>query len=196
MAREAAIERETLETKVDLLLKLDGGGAAELETGIPFLEHMLVLFCRHGGFDLKIRAAGDLAVEPHHLIEDIGLCLGRAFKEALGQKEGIGRYGFSAVPMDEALVMAAADLSGRPFLHYEMPLPAGLVGTLDPELFREFWQAFTNEGKLSLHIKMIHGLNKHHLVEASFKAAGRALAEASSLAGGRRGVLSTKGKLE
>jgi imidazoleglycerol-phosphate dehydratase len=195
MAREAGITRETLETKIKLALNLDGSGAAELETGIPFLEHMLNLFSRHGCFDLQIQAAGDLAVEPHHLVEDIGLCLGRAFKEALGQKDGIRRYGFSAVPMDDALVLAAVDLSGRPFLHYEMPLPQGLVGTLDPELFREFWQAFANEGKLNLHLKMSHGHNKHHLIEAAFKAAARALAEASSSTGGR-GVLSTKGKLE
>lgn len=195
MPRETGITRETLETKIKLTLKLDGSGAAELETGIPFLEHMLNLFSRHGSFDLQIRAAGDLAVEPHHLVEDIGLCLGRALKEALGRKEGIRRYGFSAVPMDDALVLAAVDLSGRSFLHYEMPLPPGPVGTLDPELFKEFWQAFANEGKLNLHLKMSHGQNKHHLIEASFKAAARALSEAAALTAGR-GVLSTKGTLE
>ncbi len=196
MTRTAKNERTTLETSVFLELNLDGSGKAQLETGVPFLEHMLTLFCRHGFFDLTLRASGDLAVEPHHLVEDVGLCLGRAFYEALGEKEGVKRYGFSSVPMDDALVTVVADLSGRPYLYYEMPLPPGLVATLDPELFREFWQAFVNEGRLNLHLMLNHGLNKHHMIEASFKAAGRALNEASAFQEGLRGVLSTKGKLE
>jgi imidazoleglycerol-phosphate dehydratase len=196
MARTAKLARTTLETTVNLELNLDGSGRAALQSGIAFLDHMLTLWCRHGFFDLDLEASGDLAVEPHHLVEDIGLCLGRAFQEALGDKAGIKRYGFSAVPMDDALVMAAVDLSGRPFLHYAMPLPPGPVGTLDPELFLEFWQAFVNEGRLNLHLKMEHGRNKHHLVEASFKAAARALNEAASKPGGYDGVLSTKGILE
>ncbi len=196
MDRSARIERTTLETTVALELKLDGSGRAELQTGVPFLEHMLTLWCRHGFFDLHLQASGDLEVEPHHLIEDIGLCLGRAFARALDSKEGIRRYGFSAVPMDESLVLAAADLSGRPYLHYEIPLPVGLVGTLDGELFQEFWQAFVNEGRLNLHLKLLHGRNKHHIIEASFKAAGRVLDEASAALDGYGGVLSTKGKLD
>ena len=120
------MKRSTLETTVELKLTIDGRGEADLETGLPFLEHMLALWCRHGFFDLRLRAQGDLEVEPHHLMEDIGLCLGRALYQALGDKSGIRRYGFSAVPMDEALVFAAVDLSGRPYLHYEMPLPRGL----------------------------------------------------------------------
>jgi len=190
------VKRSTLETTVELKLTIDGRGEADLETGLPFLEHMLALWCRHGFFDLRLRAQGDLEVEPHHLMEDIGLCLGRALYQALGDKSGIRRYGFSAVPMDEALVFAAVDLSGRPYLHYEMPLPPGPVGTMDPELFEEFWRAFVNEGRLNLHLKMSHGRNKHHLVEASFKAAGRALGEACARLEGWDGVLSTKGRLE
>ncbi len=196
MMREAAVERSTLETQIELQLKLDGEGAADLKTGLPFLEHMLTLWCRHGFFDLTIRAQGDLEVDAHHLTEDLGLCLGRAFYEALGDKSGIRRYGFSAVPMDDALVFAVADLSGRPYLHYEMALPAGPVGTMDQELFEEFWRAFVNEGRLNFHLKMVHGRNKHHLVEASFKAAGRALNEACAELAGLHGPLSTKGRLE
>lgn len=196
MKREASVERSTGETTVELRLQLDGSGEADLKTGLPFLEHMLTLWCRHGFFDLQIRAAGDIEVEPHHLVEDIGLCLGKAFYKALGDKSGIGRYGFSVVPMDEALVFAAVDLSGRPYLHYEMKLPPGPVGTMDPELFEEFWRAFVNEGRLNLHLKMSHGRNKHHIIEASYKAAGRALGEARAKIAGLTGVLSTKGRLE
>ena len=194
--REASVERSTLETAIELQLNLDGSGEADLETGLPFLEHMLTLWCRHGFFDLWIRAKGDLEVDAHHLVEDIGLCLGRALYSALGDKSGIRRYGFSAVPMDDALVFGVVDLSGRPFLHYEMALPPGPVGTMDQELFEEFWRAFVNEGRLNLHLKMIHGRNKHHLIEASYKAVGRALNEACAGLEGWDGVLSTKGKLE
>lgn len=196
MARTALVERRTLETAVSLELNLDGSGKAELQAGVPFMEHMLALWCRHGFFDLRLQASGDLAVEPHHLLEDAGICLGKAFCEALGSKEGIRRYGFSAVPMDDALVMAAVDLSGRPYLHYGISPPPGPVGALDPELFPEFWRAFVNEGRLNLHLKMSHGRNKHHIIEASFKAAGRALHEACSGLPGCDRVLSTKGKLE
>lgn len=196
MMREASVERSTLETAIELQLNLDGSGEADLETGLPFLEHMLTLWCRHGFFDLWIRAKGDLEVDAHHLVEDIGLCLGRALYSALGDKSGIRRYGFSAVPMDDALVFGVVDLSGRPFLHYEMALPPGPVGTMDQELFEEFWRAFVNEGRLNLHLKMIHGRNKHHLIEASYKAVGRALNEACAGLEGLRGPLSTKGRLE
>ncbi|NLA04387.1 MAG: imidazoleglycerol-phosphate dehydratase HisB [Firmicutes bacterium] len=194
--REAGVERSTLETEIALHLNLEGEGKADLETGLPFLEHMLTLWCRHGFFDLRIRAQGDLEVDAHHLVEDLGLCLGRAFYRALGDKSGIRRYGFSAVPMDDALVFVAADLSGRPYLHYEMNLPPGPVGPMDPELFEEFWRAFVNEGCLNLHLKASHGRNKHHLIEASYKAAGRALNEACAALEGLGGPLTTKGKLE
>jgi len=196
MNRQVKVERKTAETAVVLDLNLDGSGQADLKIGLPFFEHMLTLWCRHGFFDLAIRAEGDIEVDPHHLVEDVGICLGRAWHEALGNKEGARRYGFSAVPMDEALVTAVADLSGRPWLHYQFSLSPGLVGMIDPELFQEFWQAFVNEGRLSLHLVMNYGQNKHHIIEASYKAAGRALHEASSIIEGFDGVLSTKGKLE
>lgn len=196
MNRRIKIERDTSETKIILDLNLDGSGEADLQTGLPFFEHMLALWSRHGFFDLQIRAEGDIDVDPHHLVEDTGICLGRAWSRALGDKEGIGRYGFSAVPMDEALVTAVVDLSGRSRLHYSFDLPPGPIGSLDPELFFEFWQAFVGEGRLNLHLIMNHGSNKHHIIEASFKAAARALNEASALIAGFNGILSTKGKLE
>jgi len=196
MSRRKKVERETKETTIVLDLVLDGSGNAKINTGLPFVEHMLDLFCRHGRFDLNLDAKGDLEVDAHHLVEDLGICLGRAFKEALGSKEGIKRYGFSAVPMDETLLTAAVDLSGRPWLHYGVDLSPGVVGGIDGELFREFWQAFVNEGRLNLHLVLNHGSNKHHIVEASFKATARALAEAASMLEGLTGVLSTKGELE
>ncbi len=195
MARTAKIERSTLETDIKLELNLDGEGQADLQTGVPFLEHMLSSWCRHGFFNLTLRAGGDLEEEPHHLVEDIGLSLGRAFSRALGDKKGIKRFGSSIVPMDDALVLAAADLSGRPFLYYDINI-AGTVAALDPELFQEFWQAFTNEARITLHLKLYHGTNKHHIMEAVFKAAGRALDEASSCFDRFQGILSTKGKLD
>ena len=196
MERTARIERKTLETDIVLKLSIAGSGKAQLDTGVPFLEHMLTLWCRHGFFDLQVSAAGDLEVDFHHLVEDVGLCLGRALKEALGNKEGINRYGSSLVPMDDALALAAVDFSGRPYLHYEVCLPPGKVGDMDPELFREFWQAVVNEGRFNLHLKTLHGHNKHHLVEAIFKAAGRAMDEASSPRRGLTGPLSSKGRLD
>ncbi len=196
MSRRKKVERETKETTIVLDLVLDGSGNAKINTGLPFVEHMLDLFCRHGSFDLNLDAKGDLEVDAHHLVEDLGICLGRAFKEALGSKEGIKRYGFSAVPMDETLLTAAVDLSGRPWLHYGVDLTPGTVGGIDGELFREFWQAFVNEGRLNLHLVLNHGSNKHHIIEASFKATARALAEAASRLEGLMGVLSTKGELE
>ncbi|MFO7951194.1 MAG: imidazoleglycerol-phosphate dehydratase HisB [Bacillota bacterium] len=196
MNRRTKIERKTRETAVSLDLNLDGSGKVDLQTGLPFLEHMLDLWSRHGFFDLNIRAEGDLEVDFHHLVEDIGLCLGKAWYDVLGNKKGIKRYGSFAVPMDEALVTAAVDMSGRPYLYYNMPLPDGPVGSMDPELFREFWQAFVNEGRFNLHLFINHGYNKHHIIEASFKAAARALNEGSSLIEGYDQVLSTKERLE
>ncbi|MBM4236464.1 MAG: imidazoleglycerol-phosphate dehydratase HisB, partial [Firmicutes bacterium] len=196
MNRRSRVERETTETKIMLELLIDGSGNAKIGTGLPFVEHMLDLFCRHGHFDLNLEATGDIAVDAHHLVEDLGICLGRALKEALGSKEGIKRYGFSAVPMDETLVTAVVDLSGRSWLHYGIDLPPGVVGGIDGELFREFWQAFVNEGRLNLHLVLNHGTNKHHIIEASFKATARAIAEAVLMLEGLKGVLSTKGELE
>jgi len=196
MNRRAEIERNTTETAVFLDLNLDGSGEADLKTGLPFLEHMLNLWCRHGFFDLKIRAKGDIEIDPHHLVEDIGICLGRTWHEALGDKKGIRRYGFTLTPMDEALVTAVADLSGRSWLHYDIKLSPGAVGTMDGELFEVFWQAFASEGRFNLHLLLNHGRNKHHIIEASFKAAARALSEAAAWVKGYEDYMSTKGKLE
>jgi len=196
MNRRAKIERKTAETAILLDLNIDGSGRADLQTGLPFFDHMLNLWCRHGFFNLVIRAEGDLEVDYHHLVEDIGICLGRAWQEALSDKQGINRYGYSAVPMDEALVTAVADLSGRSHLLYQFPIPDGMVGSMNLELFREFWQAFVSEGRFNLHLIMNHGHNKHHIIEASFKAASRALNEASSVMPGFEGILSTKEKLD
>lgn len=196
MKRRSRVERTTTETSIDLELVLDGSGKGLLDTGLPFFEHMLDLWRRHGRFDLSVEAKGDLKVDAHHLVEDTAICLGRAFREALGEKEGLKRYGLSAVPMDEALVTAVVDLSGRPWLHYRFSLPPGEIGGIDGELFREFWQAFVNEGRFNLHLIMNYGSNKHHIIEASFKAAARALDEASSVLDGLKGVLSTKGQLK
>jgi len=196
MSRRAKVDRQTSETEVYLDLNIDGSGKAELKTGLPFLEHMLDLWCRHGFFDLTIKAQGDLEVDPHHLVEDIGICLGRAWREALGEKRGIRRYGFTITPMDEALVTAAADLSGRSWLHYGIKVAPGEVGAMDPELFTVFWQAFISEGRFNLHLVLNHGQNKHHIIEAVFKAAARALREAAALIKDYDEFLSTKGKLE
>ncbi len=195
MKRQVEIKRKTEETDIVLALNLDGKGEVNLETGLPFINHMLELWAKHGFFNLTIKAKGDLEVEPHHLVEDIGICLGQALKQALGSKEGIRRYGFSSVPMDESLVTATIDLSGRPYLHYHVKLPAGRVGTMDPEVFQEFWQAFVNESCITVHLVMNYGRNKHHIIEASYKAAGRALNEATSYLDNYEGILSTKGKL-
>ncbi len=196
MNRRAKIERRTNETAISLELNIDGSGRSDLKTGLPFFEHMINLWCRHGFFDLMIRAEGDLEVDPHHLVEDIGICLGRTWREALGDKRGIRRYGFTITPMDEALITAATDLSGSPWLHYDIAISSGEVGRMDIELFEVFWQAFVNEGRFNLHLILNHGRNKHHIVEASFKAAARSLSEAVALLKGYDEILSTKGKLE
>lgn len=195
MERKAEIKRKTTETNIVLKLNLDGSGTSSLETGIPFLEHMLELWAKHGFFDLEIKAAGDLQVEPHHLVEDIGLCLGMGLTKALGGKEGINRYGSCILPMDDALVMVSLDFSGRPFLGYDLPIKTGKAGQIDVELYEEFWRAVVNEGRMNLHIKLFSGVNKHHIIEALFKGAGRAMGEAASKREGLKGVLSTKGSL-
>ncbi len=196
MSRTAKIERKTAETSINLHINLDGKGETELKTGISFLEHMLELWAKHGSFDLKIDAAGDLQVEPHHLVEDVGLCLGMAFKNALGDKKSIERYGSCILPMDEALVLVAVDFSGRPYLGYNISLTPGKLGQLDVELVEEFWRAVVNEARMNLHVKLLDGGNRHHIVEAFFKGAGRSMGEASKKRDDLEGVLSTKGTLK
>jgi imidazoleglycerol-phosphate dehydratase len=188
------VHRRTRETEVDLDLELDGRGQVDLATGIPFLDHMLHLFAAHGYFDLKIRASGDLEVDQHHTVEDIGICLGHAFREALQARPQVRRFGSALVPMDEALAQVTVDLSNRPYLHLEAQLPAGGSG-LDPQLLKEFWRAVTVHGGMTLHITVPYGENTHHILEAIFKAAGRALDAATQPEPRAQGVPSTKGVL-
>lgn len=173
--RIAKIVRNTKETQIELTLNLDGSGQAELATGLPFLEHMLEQIARHGLFDLKISANGDLHIDGHHTVEDIGICLGQAFAQAIGDKKGVNRYGHSYVPLDEALSRVVIDLSGRPELVDEVNYPKSKVGEFDTELFHEFFQGFVNHALISMHIDNIRGKNTHHIVETIFKATGRAL---------------------
>ncbi len=193
--RQAQLERKTKETAIKLTLNLDGSGQANLNTGIPFFEHMLNLWARHGLFDLFIEARGDLEVDAHHLVEDIGITLGEAFRKALTSKEGIKRYGFYILPMDESLVMVSLDLSDRPYLVYNVDIPAEKVGEFDTELLVEFLRAFAQEARITLHVKLIHGNNSHHIIEAIFKALGKSLDQALEEDTRVKGVPSTKGKL-
>ncbi len=188
------IHRRTRETEVELELELDGRGQVDLKTGIPFLDHMLHLFAAHGYFDLKILATGDLEVDQHHTVEDIAICLGHAFREALQQRPQVKRYGEARVPMDEALAQVSVDLSNRPFLHLEADIPPAATG-LDPQLLKEFWRAVTVHGGMTLHITVPYGENTHHILEAIFKAAGRALDAATVPEPRTQGVPSTKGVL-
>ena len=195
MARSAVIERITKETQIKLSLEIDGKGEAQLCTSVPFLDHMLDLFARHGLFDLKVEAHGDIDIDFHHTVEDIGIVLGSAFKEALGDKCGIRRYGHAVVPMDETLASVATDLSGRPYLVYNVDLPKVKIGDFDVELVREFFQGFVNHCGANLHINLQYGDNVHHIVEACFKATARALDQATQMDPRIEGVMSTKGKL-
>jgi len=195
MSRTAVVERVTKETRIRLSLGLDGTGEAKVCTSVPFLDHMLDLFARHGLFDLQVEAQGDIDIDFHHTVEDVGIVLGEALKRALGGKEGIRRYGQATVPMDETLASAAIDLSGRPYLCYGVSLPKVKIGDFDVELVREFFQAFANTGGLNLHVNLLYGENVHHMVEACFKAFARALDEATRIDDRISGVLSTKGKL-
>lgn len=195
MPRTATIERTTAETSIRLLFAVDGGGTATVRTGVPFLDHMLQLFARHGLFDLTVEANGDLDVDSHHTVEDLGIVLGQACKAALGDKQGIVRYGTARVPMDETLVEVTVDLSGRPFLVYRVPLPKAKVGTFDTELAQEFFQAFANSCGCNLHLNLLYGDNLHHIIEACFKGFGRALDSATRLDNRLNGVMSTKGVL-
>ncbi len=194
MTRQSRINRKTRETEVELELNLDGQGLVNLATGIPFLDHMLHLFAAHGFFDLTVKAKGDLEVDQHHTVEDIGICLGQAFREALGDKAGVRRYGEARVPMDEALAQVAVDLSNRPFLHFDVRWAPG-AAALDPQLLKEFWRAVAVHGGLTIHIEVPYGENTHHIMEAVFKALGRALDQATQLEPRAQGAPSTKGVL-
>lgn len=195
MERKAQLVRKTAETDISLSINIDGAGASQIDSGIGFFDHMLTLFAKHGIFDLKLKAAGDLKVDAHHTVEDVGIVLGQALKESLGDKKSIKRYGAAYVPMDEALAMAALDLSGRPFLVFEAPLTQDKVGEMDTELVEEFFRAVAFNAGMNLHIKVFHGKNNHHIIEAIFKAFGRALDEATSVDKRIEGVMSTKGVL-
>ena len=178
MNRSATIERNTSETRIRLTLTIDGRGETSISSGAPFLDHMLNLFARHGLFDLSLEACGDTQIDFHHTVEDIGIVLGEAFKQALGDKKGINRYGQVTVPMDETLASAVVDISGRPYLVYNVDLPKAKVGEFDVELAREFFLAFANHSGMNLHINLLYGDNLHHIIEACFKALARALAAA------------------
>ncbi len=194
-ARRAQVHRKTAETDVEVTLNLDGEGKYDIATGVPFLNHMLELFSRHGFFDLTLKARGDLEIDDHHTVEDVGLTLGQAFREALGDKKGICRFGEASVPLDEALVSCVVDLSGRPFLAYNISIQQERVGNFATELVHDFLLAFTNQVGMNLHLNMVQGRNPHHILEAVFKALARALDSATRLDPRVRGVLSTKGSL-
>lgn len=193
--RTEKVNRTTGETSVKVNLNLDGQGEFRGGTGIGFLDHMLHLWARHGLFDLTVEATGDLQVDAHHTVEDIGICLGQAFGAALGDRAGIGRYGSVVLPMDEALVLAAVDISGRPFLAYDVKTENRLVGELPVELVPEFFRAFVNNAGLTLHLRLLAGTNSHHIIEAVFKGCARALRQAVAVGGRGEGIPSTKGTL-
>jgi imidazoleglycerol-phosphate dehydratase len=195
MGRTARIQRETAETRIDLKLDLDGSGRAVLATGVGFFDHMLTLLARHGLFDLEIEAQGDLQVDAHHTVEDVGLCLGKAIAQALGDKSGIRRYGSATVPMDETLVTAAIDLSGRPLCVWLADVPRETLGTFNAGLAEEFWRAVASTGVFTLHVLCHHGSNTHHIIEAIFKSGARALRQAVENDPRVTGVPSTKGVL-
>jgi imidazoleglycerol-phosphate dehydratase len=193
--RNSEMHRKTSETDIVLEIDLDGDGEVEVSTGIGFFDHMLMLFSYHAAFDLRLKAEGDLNVDQHHTVEDVGLCLGRALAEALGDKKGITRYGWALLPMDEALCLVALDLSGRPHLSYDVDLPVQLLADFDPTCVREFLQALVNAGGMTLHVKSLSGDNPHHILEAAFKGLGRALRSAVRHDASSRDVPSTKGTL-
>lgn len=195
MARSTTVNRKTKETDIRMILNIDGTGQADVSTGIGFLDHMLEGFCRHGFFDLKCKVDGDLHVDGHHSVEDVGIVLGQAIKEAIGDKKGICRYGFFLLPMDESLALCAVDLSGRPYLAFDCQFPAQRVGDLDTELVREFFYALSYSAGMNLHIRMFSGGNTHHMIEAIFKAFAKALDQACGLDERVTGVPSTKGVL-
>ena len=193
MSRSARVQRTTKESDVLVELDIDGTGVTDVETGVPFFDHMLAQIGKHGGFDLTVRTKGDLEVDAHHTVEDVGIVLGTVLKEALGDKRGVRRFADALVPLDEALVQVALDLSGRPFIVYEVDPVAEWIGTFDPQLCEEFWRAFAFGAGITLHIRSVSGVNGHHVIEASFKAVARALRDAVRIEG--TGVPSTKGTL-
>ena len=193
MSRSSQQHRETKETKIDLALDLDGAGQASASTGIPFFDHMLEQLGKHSGWELRIEAEGDLEIDAHHTIEDVGIVLGTAFREALGDKAGVRRFASAVVPLDEALVQVALDLSGRPFLVYEVDPRSEWIGTFDPQLAEEFWRAFAFAAGITLHMRSLSGKNGHHIIEASFKGVARSLRDAVKIEG--TDVPSTKGAL-
>lgn len=194
--RTAELTRNTLETQITLSLNLDGKGESTVDTGCGFLNHMLMLFARHGRFDLKVVCHGDRDVDDHHTVEDVGICLGTAFKEALGDCRGICRYGSTTLPMDEALILSAVDISGRGMLRYHLDLPTEKVGTFDTELGEEFWLAFTRCAGMTLHLRQLDGTNSHHILEGAFKSVARSLRAAVAVdPAARDEIPSTKGVL-
>lgn len=196
MGRAAEVKRTTKETDITIRLELDGEGRADIDTGIGFFDHMLEGFAKHGFFDLDVHIAGDLKVDGHHTVEDAGIVLGNALKEAVGDKKGIKRYGYFIVPMDDALALCAVDLCGRPYLQFDCSFPNEMVGALDTSLVKEFFYAVSYSAAMNIHIKMLSGENSHHMIEAVFKAFAKALDEAVSIdARIRNNVLSTKGTL-
>lgn len=195
MGRLATIERETRETKIRVVLDLDGTGIVDVETGVPFFDHMLEALGRHGLFDLAVSALGDLEVDAHHTVEDVGICIGQAVAQALGDKAGIARFGSAIVPMDEALALVAVDVSGRGQPHYGVEVPIEFIGTFDTTLAKEFLVALATNAGITLHVRSLAGENAHHIIEAAFKAVARALSEAVALDARVAGVPSTKGTL-
>ncbi len=196
MERTASVTRKTVETDIEVLLNLDGTGKADFDTGLPFIDHMLDQVARHGMIDITVKARGDLHIDAHHSVEDIGITLGQAFAQAVGDKQGIRRYGHAYVPLDEALSRVVIDLSGRPGLDYQVEFPRARIGDMDVDLFQEFFQGFVNHAAATLHIDCLRGVNAHHIAETVFKAFGRALRMAVEMDSRMSGVIpSTKGAL-
>jgi imidazoleglycerol-phosphate dehydratase len=196
MERQGKAERNTMETQVEVSIKLDGNGEVDCRTGIGFFDHMLTLLSAHGRFDLQVDAKGDLKVDGHHTVEDIGIVLGKAFNQALGDKKDLQRYGTAFVPMDESLATVSLDISGRPYLHMEFPALAPMAGDFDTQLLEEFFRAFSIHGGITLHVRVFYGRNTHHMIEAAFKALGQALRQAVGVNSQWGGVPSTKGILD
>lgn len=192
--RTSTICRQTAETNIELQLNLDGTGMSTIDTGCGFMDHMLTLFAAHGGYDLTVKCKGDTQVDDHHTVEDIGICLGLAFAEALGDKRGIARYGEKILPMDESLILSAVDISGRSYLGFYLEIPTAKVGSFDTELCEEFWLAFVRKAEMTLHIRQLAGTNSHHIIEGCFKSVARSLAMATAL-GNTNQIPSTKGVL-
>lgn len=194
--RKSEISRKTAETDITLSLNLDGKGESKIDTGVGFFDHMLTLFAKHGGFDLDVKCVGDLNVDAHHTVEDVGIALGDAFKTALGNKMGITRYGYMVLPMDETLIVTAVDISGRSCLRYNLQIPAASVGNFDTELTREFFEAFVRKAEITLHINQLDGYNSHHIIEGTFKSFARTLKQAVAIDEKNKDSLpSTKGVL-